>query len=123
VAWSPNDEFLAFGGEDYSVRIIPFSALKPEPVLVSQLREVVTIHLTNNVSDISWSPDGSYIAVGDKAGGVGIWDAATGAQLSQINLGEDVIIQSVDWNPDGSQLAYGTTTGDGVEFLLSPPSR
>jgi WD40 repeat protein len=111
VAWSPNDEFLAFGGEDSVVRIVHSSALKPEPILVSQLRGVVTIRLTNNVSDISWSPDGSYIAVGDKAGGVGIWDAATGALLNQINLGEDFIIHSVDWSPDGSQLAYGTTTG------------
>jgi WD40 repeat protein len=80
----------------------------------------VTIRLTNNVSDISWSPDGSYIAVGDKAGGVGIWDAATGALLNQINLGEDFIIHSVDWSPDGSQLAYGTTTGNGVEIVPAP---
>lgn len=120
VDWSPDGEFLAFGGEDYLVRIVPLSVLQPYPILVSEIRTLVTIRLMSTVHDISWNTTGTMVAVSAGDGRITIWNATTGDQLSNVNLEDEIIVNSLSWSADGSQLAYGTSTGIGVEIIPAP---
>lgn len=68
------------------------------------------------VDTMEWSPTGQFIASGSRDGTVRIWDAATGEQLEQIDLGEGVHVNSVAWSPDGNKLAYGNADGSVTLF-------
>jgi WD40 repeat protein len=71
---------------------------------------------TVRVWTVDWNPTQNYIASGAEDGVVRIWDATTGEQLEQIDLGEGVHVNSVAWSPDGSKLAYGNPDGSVTLF-------
>ena len=70
----------------------------------------------NRVRSLSWSPDGSYLAVGNDGSNVQIWDVSsigstgTGQLIASFSNSP---ANSLAWKPDGTQLAIG-----GVDILI-----
>jgi WD40 repeat protein len=61
--------------------------------------------------DVSWSPDGRYIATASNSGVGEVWDAKTG-RLRFSLVGHTGWVQGVAWSPDSSRLVTGG--GDGA---------
>ena len=61
---------------------------------------------------LSWSPDGTRLAVGSKSGDVPVWDPATGRLL--VTVGDTKGIDYLPWSPDGKVLVR--SGGRGVEI-------
>jgi WD40 repeat protein/serine/threonine protein kinase len=59
-----------------------------------------------DVHELSFSPDGRWLAVACDDGVVRIWDTATATQL-RILAGHTAGLWCVTWSPDGKQLASG----------------
>jgi WD40 repeat protein len=111
IAWSPDGNYLASGGNDEKVRIWDVATGK----LILAYRK----H-TSTVYDLAWSPDGSKIASAGEAGDstIRIWDPMSGKTLSvQRNTRGAIPIflgngfTTVDWSPDGKWLAAGDRDG------------
>jgi WD40 repeat protein len=75
----------------------------------------------DQITNFSWSPDGTRIAVGHgvgffsfSSGGVRIFDAATGVQQSRPELG--TWVNATCWSPDGRLVGAGG--GDGGAVLV-----
>lgn len=67
-------------------------------------------------SSLTYSPDGTMMVTGSLAGQVEFWNAADGARLSGVDLGEYGTILGLAFRPDGGQLAVATRDG-GVVLL------
>ncbi len=67
---------------------------------------------------LSWSPDGSYIAIGRASNGflrIYRFDGAALNYLSDFNKPQNIAdVQSVFWRPDGKYIAIATNAGPGV---------
>ena len=61
----------------------------------------------SSVNDVSYSPDGKYIASGSYDKTIKIWDAATGMCL-RTQEGHSESILSVSYSPDGKYIASGS---------------
>jgi WD40 repeat protein len=62
---------------------------------------------TNEVTAISWSPDGRYIASGSWDHTVQVWNAKTGQPLV-IYRGHSDNVDALAWSPDGRLIASGS---------------
>lgn len=62
------------------------------------------------VTDLVWSPNGLYIAVGYYDGVIRIWDAASGNLLEELK-GHINPISALDWDTSGKRLASGEYWG------------
>ena len=60
------------------------------------------------VTSVSWSPDGSYLAVGDDNGEVHIWDVDEGKRIRKMG-GHNARIPTLSWN--GHVLSTGCRDG------------
>lgn len=60
--------------------------------------------------DLAWSPDGALLAVASAAGGITLFDAATGAVRHALAGHEDGA-NCLAWSPDGALLATGGQDG------------
>jgi WD40 repeat protein len=60
--------------------------------------------------DLAWSPDGSLLAAASAAGGITLFDAATGA-VRQALAGHEDGANCLAWSPDGALLATGGQDG------------
>ncbi len=67
-------------------------------------------NLDDYVIDLAWSPDGSLLAAASAAGGVTLYDAATGTLKHQL-AGHPDGANVLAWRPDGSLLATGGQDG------------
>ncbi|HWM75711.1 MAG TPA: BTAD domain-containing putative transcriptional regulator, partial [Nocardioides sp.] len=67
-------------------------------------------------SDVSWSPDGRWLATGGAEGG-GVYDARTG-RLRLVLQGHTGLVNGVDWSPDGDLLATASNDGTARVFAL-----
>lgn len=87
---------------------------KPKPASAGlkgiQLRKAFQIG-KHKITSLSFSPDGSQIAVGSLDTAVQIWDSMTGEMIKEIPSpeGEDDFFgpAQVAWSPDGTYLAIG----------------
>jgi len=95
VAWSPNDQKLASGGEDGTVQIWNST--------VGKHLQTYKAH-SDYVSNVTWSPDGRRIASCSRDKTVRIWDAYTG-ELLYAYLGHGGPVWSIAWSPDGTRIA------------------
>jgi WD40 repeat protein len=63
----------------------------------------------STITEIAWSPDGRFIALGNRSGPVEIWDVRTGKLLSSLTLSpaEAGTARSdyLAWSPDGRYIA------------------
>jgi WD40 repeat protein/predicted Ser/Thr protein kinase len=71
--------------------------------------EICSLQHEAQVWTTAFSPDGRWLATGDDAGQLTLWDAATHQQLAVVKAHEEFIWQVV-FSPDGRKLA--TASGD-----------
>lgn len=64
---------------------------------------------TSSFRDVSWSPDGRYIAAGSE-NATRVWDAGT-ETLRQTLPGHEGFVLGVAWSPDSSHLVTGGSDG------------
>lgn len=59
---------------------------------------------TGNIIDLTWSPNGEWIATMESNVGIKLWDSANGNLIKQFPIkGSDI-----DWSPDSKYLAIAT---------------
>ena len=67
-------------------------------------------NLDDYVIDLAWSPDGSLLAAASAAGGIMLYDAATGT-VQHALAGHADGANCLGWSPDGALLATGGQDG------------
>ncbi|MFH1319429.1 MAG: hypothetical protein ABII90_02090, partial [Bacteroidota bacterium] len=107
VAWSPNGQYLAMGGET--------GGQTPPPNLVlyywngSTLAELDSVEFGDYVTAIAWNPDGNYLAVSGSNNPdyliVYSWNGSTLTEVETIDPGD--YFETVAWSPNGKYLAGG----------------
>jgi len=121
VSWSPDGKYLAVGAssgaspEDLTGR--------HELVVYNFDGEVLTgvasldMGITGTVRDVSWSPDGYYVAVGrdDDSGAntelvMCLFDGSSLVELSDVGKEQGANTNTVAWRPAGNYLAIGTAS-------------
>ena len=94
LEYSPSSQYLA-AGTDKDIDVWDG--------LTGSLIVRLTGH-TGIVMDVSWSPDGEYLASSSLDGDLMVWDMKTGQFAYSYELGADRV-SSVSWNPDNTMLA------------------
>lgn len=100
VAFSPDGQYLATGGDDRC--LILFRVGQSEPVWKQEL--AVAIYT------VAFSPDGRYLAAAGFSEKIWLLEATTGRQMAVWTAaGPDV--RALAFSPDGAQLAAGARNG------------
>ena len=116
-AWSPAADQLAFAtGRPGLAELVLFDPATSERTSLTTLE---------GISALSWSPDGTAIAIVVPSSGVSIVDLATGhpSSIARIGTIEDA---ALSWSPDGTRLALAargsiivySTDGSGRRILV-----
>ncbi len=61
------------------------------------------------VYDVTWSPDGAYLAAASNAQGVWVWNATDGTYVLTYSVVAPIIAGAVAWSPDGKYIATGSS--------------
>jgi WD40 repeat protein len=77
----------------------------------SSLRLYIFSTHTHPVLSLAWSPDGRYLASGDTAGTIHVWEAATGTIVTTYRE-HARFVRSIDWSSDGTYIVSGGDYGD-----------
>jgi WD40 repeat protein len=101
VAWSPNGQHLAIGGAGDAI-VLDAATGK---------RASYFGHQSGSVHAVSWSPDSTFIAVGEEDSTIGVWNITT-HQNVYTYTGHTTDVFCVAWSPDGKSIASGS--GDGL---------
>ncbi|HEU0000519.1 MAG TPA: hypothetical protein VFQ36_06450, partial [Ktedonobacteraceae bacterium] len=95
VAWSPDGQRIAFGGDSMVVQVWN----------VSTNSQIVSYAGHNgDIEDVKWSPDGTHLASASKDRTVQIWNATTGAHLYTYT-GHNNLVWAIDWSTSGQYIA------------------
>ena len=98
LAFSPDNRFLASGGDDRVVRIVDYRRPGTAPVLLEG-------HTTPRIEAIAYRPDGAVIASTD-GDMIRLYDPRTG-KLLKILTGHTNEVRCLAFSPDGHWLASG----------------
>jgi WD40 repeat protein len=133
IAYSPDGLYIA-----YSVETPACYGDSPSPFLV-QIVDAGTGQLVQTVGKdddcpynaVSWSPDGTRLALSSQAGTASVWNVNTGTQVSlYANSGYGVrSLHNVAWNPTNDRLLVGepsiniwnAQTGDRIGSVVMTP--
>lgn len=102
LAYSPDGELVASGGQDRVVRIWEHRTGVMRNALFAGHRDWVWA--------VGWHPEGRLLASGGDDGGVRLWDGLTGERQFRLE-GHAAGIRSLSWSPDGRLLATGGRDG------------
>jgi WD40 repeat protein/serine/threonine protein kinase len=95
VAWSPNGDLLASGGDDGAVYVRD----------IELERELFRLEdLGGPITSLAWSPDGKMLAAGSEDKNIYVWEMLTGRLEKQLFKHESAV-NVVAWSPDGKKLA------------------
>jgi dipeptidyl aminopeptidase/acylaminoacyl peptidase len=99
-AWSPAAERLAFATQ----RSGPAELVLLDPAT----DERTSIPTVTGISSLSWSPDGTTIAVASPSSGAYVVDLSTGGstEISQVGA-----VEEVSWSPDGTRIVLDESSG------------
>ncbi len=95
VYFSPDNQYLASGGEDYYVRIW-------EVATGELLHELKHDH---GLDGLCWSHDGNILASGSEGGDLYLWNTETWTLKDRVNAG--TVINSVQFTSDDQQILTG----------------
>jgi WD40 repeat protein len=102
IAFSPDgSKLVASGDEGRPVTVWDFSTGKVLAELDTQ----------SGTRGVSFSPDGTTVAVASRKGAVRLWGFATGTDRS-LPMAGGGYVRHVAFSPDGHQLAAGTRSGE-----------
>jgi WD40 repeat protein/serine/threonine protein kinase len=97
VAFSPDDRWLAVGGQDRQVKLWHLASSR-------------VISLTNHQAEVwcvAFSADGRFLASGDAGRTIMLWDLQRHALITKL-AGHDAQVNTVAFSPDGRTLASGS---------------
>ena len=85
--------------------------VQAESALIQTAQQPLDDLLVNGspVETVAFSPNGRILAVGDRAGDIGLWDVATGQRTATVAEGNPV--ETVAFSPNGRILAAGDRAG------------
>lgn len=111
ITWHPNANIVANGKINGWIHVWDLDSPSDTlPMLSLQANNGATddalVPFEYRVVDIAFSGDGNTISSISSDGTLRVWNAETGALLSDTNLGETVL--SAAFSPDGSRFVYNT---------------
>lgn len=95
IVWSPDGETMAIAAGD-AIYILDVPSLE----IVRRLSPSAA------APGLSFSPDGSRLAAGDRNGVLHVWDTASGQRLQELQAHQKTI-SGIAYSPDGTSLASG----------------
>lgn len=99
---SPDQSRVALGGALRAVRILD--------VATGAVVHVIRKH-TDWVTAVAYSPDGVLLATADRAGGLHLWEAATGNPYGELRMTNPRRISALSWRDDANVLAAASEDG------------
>jgi WD40 repeat protein len=102
IAYSPDGNLLASGGQDSSIRFWDVHEQKQVGIIQN---------LEGMVNSVAFSPDGKWLASGGADSAVRIWDVEEYKQVALWNVG---FVNSVAFSSNGKWLASGGARGAGI---------
>ena len=119
IAFSPDGSTLASASRDGTVRLWDVATRQPRAGFSFTAPINPTTSAPYWLTGLTYSPDGSTIAVGSVSASVYVLDAATGSIQRELNGHQDwVVIRGLSYSPDGRTLASASL--DGTVRLWSP---
>jgi WD40 repeat protein/serine/threonine protein kinase len=106
IVISPDDHFIATGGEDGSVRVWRTKG--------GQLVRVLLGH-AHDILSLAWSRDGKYLASGDRSGAIRVWEIETG-QTVKVFQEKCPVVLALAWSPDGMLASAGAFGDHGIRI-------
>ncbi len=112
---SPDGQMLAVGMTIPPVNDAPPGTVKLLDADTLKVRRELHMRDEDYPFDLSYSPDGSLLAVGTATGEVFVFDVASGRPLHEPTKLHDEFVQQVEWLPDGQTVV--STGADGFVAL------
>jgi len=111
VCWNPTAPQFCFVGADKVMDIWHVRASKP----------AVRVETMGQNINVDWSPDGKFVAVGNRDDMVGVVDVAAGKMIAKVKFAVEV--NEMAWSADGRHilLAHGGHSCGGVKVLQWRP--